>query len=372
MLETKYLESTDEDGRSVMPVTVLEVSRIAPAQLVPVHEIILPLAFMGARDTSVPALAKVWAQVWEENTGGSTTAIRKWRQELFSVCSGILRTHPSWTMKRQVGKALTDIATALGDEVEPIMSNAVALLVDSLSGRTWDGKEAVLEALASMSKHGHKFFLQHPQDLKTVEDVFLRECSKQNLAYKRYAVEYMGLVFERVPTERYAEMLRVLIKAVQVEEDDDAMDVDDEKRKPMVLSIQANAFLSIGLSFPHTPSLQPPFVNEVGTLLGRHLISQVWNIRLAILEGLRSFLEKLDPQHSMEQSTLDTILDGCLACLLDGKYRSVRESSARVLLLLAPRDHASERWNQVRELGDAERDVAIQGTLRQALASVPK
>ncbi|KAI8928745.1 proteasome stabiliser-domain-containing protein [Entophlyctis helioformis] len=162
-LRKGYLEGDagDEDARSVAPVTLLEMSRSAGDKMKGFHSTVLPLAYIGARDTTGSAEAAaaaaalaasgstaaptntikaLWAAVWEENTAGASGAAKLWVIEILDLCETLLRESPSWPVKRQVGSSIADLAATLGPAIEPHMDRIIPLLTDTLSGRTWDGK----------------------------------------------------------------------------------------------------------------------------------------------------------------------------------------------------------------------------------------
>jgi proteasome component ECM29 len=318
-LSGAYLDSNEEDGRSIAPITFLEMSRHAGTPTQEIHNIILPLAFMGARDTFSTALKEVWEKVWEENTGGSSNAIKKWKKDLFDSCSNILKTNPSWSMKKQVGKALGDIAKALGEEVISLFPQCLNLLVESLNGRTWDGKESILEALAVVCKEGNSFFEENLVELELVETVFIREAKKQNLAYRRFAVEYLGLSFDALKSRRFIDVKEYLAEVTTEKGNDDDMDVDEDKVKPLRLMVNANAFKSLALCFPHAEDIQGDHCDWTGEFLSSALLNQVWNIRVSILDGLNIFLSKLSVKVLLSDKCCQSIFDGVLVCLSDGK-----------------------------------------------------
>jgi proteasome component ECM29 len=255
-LAAKYLESEDEKGRLIAPITFLEMARHSTSKTRQCHHIILPLAFMGARDTSSPTLQDIWGKVWEENTGGTSNAIKKWKAELFETCSTTLQTNSSWTMKKQVGKAITDMAKALNEDIITLFPDCLNLLIESLIGRTWEGKEAVLEALAVVCEEGSDYFLTHPESVSQVETVMIREIKKQNFEYVRYSIQYLGIVFDAIRSRRFDDVKETLSDLAYSSRNPDDMDVDESKQKPLELMIQANSFKAIAKCFPHDSELQ--------------------------------------------------------------------------------------------------------------------
>jgi proteasome component ECM29 len=102
---------------------------------------------MGLRGTSEPQESKIWKDLWDENTAGSDQAIRTWTNEILLQCKNILKTTNSWNTKKQIGKSITDIAKAQGKSIVNYMDEIVPLLTAELIGRTFDGKEALLEVI---------------------------------------------------------------------------------------------------------------------------------------------------------------------------------------------------------------------------------
>ena len=53
---------------------------------------------------------------------------------------------------------LVDIAKTIGDSFLPQMDTAIPLLIEALGGRTWEGKESLLEALVIISVECKVYF----------------------------------------------------------------------------------------------------------------------------------------------------------------------------------------------------------------------
>jgi proteasome component ECM29 len=368
-LKDKYLDANDEEGRSIAPITFLEISRNAPNVSIEIHEVVLPLAFIGARDTAYPDLASIWEKVWSENTGGSTSAIKKWKKELLGALSSILKSSPSWELKKQVGKGFVDFIKALGFENmnEDLIVQVLTCLSDSLGGRTWDGKETLLEALATLALEGKSYFLSNERDCRLVEDIMIREAKKNNKAYKRFALEYLGRTLDVLLSNRMDELFGYLCEVGQ-SENDEMDDISDTIQKPLTLAIRANAFKSLGLTFPTDPEQQGKFVDSVGIFMGSHLSAQVWNVRLSILEGLKAYLDKLKGL-TLSITCSNAIFEGLLISLADAKYKSVRETASKCFTSFREVSMELSELQKTAfiDLMDKERDLGIQSTLRDAL-----
>lgn len=113
------------------------------------------------------------------------------------------------------------------------------------SGRTWEGKESILEALCTIVITCKEWFLekQHSAQLDEVISVSIREMKKNNKQYKRHALENVSKLFQELSIDRYSMVKDYLFELVSDVED---VDMDDARDRPLSLAIQANAFKSFG------------------------------------------------------------------------------------------------------------------------------
>ena len=225
-------------------------------------------------------------------------------------------------MKKQLGKSLTDIIKAHGESVDKYTPTILPLLIDALQGRTWDGKEAILEALSSLCVESSDYFISNPDEKAKAEDILIREGKKNNAAYKRYALLYMGEGLNAIKSQRYDLLHDYLVELVEDKDEDDDMDVDDDKIKPMKLAILANTFKSIGLCFPSQKVFQSPFANQVLELFTLHLKSAVWNVRVTIMESMELVITKLnlkEDESLVSDQVIQSLFQGLLTEIADHK-----------------------------------------------------
>eukprot|EP00842_Homolaphlyctis_polyrhiza_P003154 jgi/Hompol1/383/HPOL_000241-RA len=257
LLKKGYVEvedTSDEDAKSIAGMTLLEMSRTAGDRLASFHKEILPLAYIGARDKN-DGIKQVWASVWEENTAGASGAARLWATEILDLGTLLLNESPSWPIKRQVGKSIADLSKLLGDGFAPYVERTLPLLIGALAGRTWDGKESVLEGLANVCIACADWLQNTAQgmaQLPEIQKTLIREAKKNNKTYRRFALEYIGAAFAVIDFSGcdYADLIDYLSQVAAGDRDEDQMDVDDHREKPLMLATQANAFKALGQCFP--------------------------------------------------------------------------------------------------------------------------
>ncbi|KAI8851221.1 armadillo-type protein [Chytridium lagenaria] len=305
-LRAMYTDGEDEDGKSMPGITFLEISKHSSDALANYFTEVLPLAFIGRKDPNENINA-VWALVWEENTAsGMTSAVKLYMTELVAVCANLLGTNPSWSIKKQVGAAIGDMAKAVGEDVE---GNVGTL-----------GKEAVLEGLLEVTIAGKKYFGKAEN----------RKKPKRTALYKKFSIEYLGKFFDAHGLNRFEELEEYLFEVAERDEMDEDTDVDDGKLKPLVLVIRANAFRAIGKVFTTEKATQDKRLQPVLAQLTKNLEGSIWNVKLAILDALESILEKADA-NLLGEEALRTATSGLFSALGDLKVCFSRYRRAKVL-----------------------------------------
>ncbi|KAJ3068271.1 hypothetical protein HDU98_008582 [Podochytrium sp. JEL0797] len=328
-LRVMYTDSEEDDARSIPGITALEISRFSSDAFAGLTTEILPLAYLGRRDAN-EGVKGTWTEVWDENTAGASGAVKLYLNELLDLCTTLLGTTPSWGVKKQVGLTVGDIATAIGAGIVGRMGTVVPMLVEALGGRTWEGKESVLEALVTVSVEGKAFFEGEKGVLDGVTKVVLREAKKNNKPYKRVALEQLGRYMETLQIDKYDDLEDYLVEMATVDGDEED-DADDIRTKPMNLAIRANAFKALGQCFPVVPASQKKWVNEVLPVLMKGLDGNVWNTKIAILEATEKVFAKCETgiNAGLKEETLGVVVGGLGVSLVDGKYTAVREQALK-------------------------------------------
>lgn len=109
---------------------------------------LVPFVFVAKHDTSAH-VRELFQQVWDNSVGG-TRAILLYFQEILEISTSYL-TSATWAIKHSTALTIADVAKTQGltrqqqDKLWPALRNA-------LNGKTWEGKELVLEAFGDFAK----------------------------------------------------------------------------------------------------------------------------------------------------------------------------------------------------------------------------
>lgn len=74
--------------------------------------------------------------------------------------------------------------------------------------------------------------------------------------------------------------------------------------------------------------------DQLSEMITSCLIGNVWNVQLAILQSLQTFVEN-STLNSLNESTVNRIIKACLSSLADLKYSAIRSAAVDVLEKLA-------------------------------------
>ncbi|KAF9934512.1 hypothetical protein FBU30_001653 [Linnemannia zychae] len=341
-----YLDTEEEDLRSIAAITLREISKNASDKFKGVASAILPTVYYGTFDAH-KEIAEVWKEIWEEHTTGSTSAVKLYADEIIQLLSKQL-TSASWNAKKQSAVALKAVAEVM--DLTKYMDVILPLVLDGLSGRTWDGKEHVVNLLPSVALSSKPYFAEKLSKLQEIAKVLLRESKKVNKQYKRYAIDALGKFLDGfAEVDYYQEVKSMLFSILENKEDEDE---DEEHDKPLQLMVMASAAKAIGMAWTRNAELQAQHSNEFVQKVCQALVRNIWNVRAALLESLSKFIEKLDlssPSTMVisEESVvviLESLLEGSLR---DFKYVGLRNQGLELLKTLVEKLKGSFVWTNV-------------------------
>lgn len=151
--KTQTPHFADDSIRSACAYTIQSIGNHNQDILKSYSETVLPLVFFAMHAEKTPETEKtleIWNEIWAEHSPGTETGIR---QNLDQICDilKIALESPSWTMKAQAASAVAFVASKLGSTMDvKHTKNLLQILLNGLSGRTWNGKDKLLKAMASI------------------------------------------------------------------------------------------------------------------------------------------------------------------------------------------------------------------------------
>lgn len=133
-------------------------------------ETLIPLTFYAMHAEKVPGnenTIELWTELWGEIAHGTEYAIKKHLTGITNILKSALES-PSWTTRAQAANAVSTVALRLGSSMDDEARRSLLIILkNGLQGRTWNGKEHVVQALATLacnSKYGlriNSFFFSY-------------------------------------------------------------------------------------------------------------------------------------------------------------------------------------------------------------------
>jgi proteasome component ECM29 len=112
--------------------------------------------------TETAQLIQSWEELWMDIVPGTEAGLRMYSSDIIGYLQRAI-TSSSWKLKSQSAAAIGSMASSLKSHLNPDQRATLSrILLDGLTGRTWEGKEHLLHALASLVS------------AQTVEDVAVR------------------------------------------------------------------------------------------------------------------------------------------------------------------------------------------------------
>lgn len=130
---------------------------------------VLPFLFVGKHDPE-SSVNEAFGKAWSENTGG-TGAIKLSLVEIVDMTKTHLASQ-RWAIKQTAALSLADACKSIGTDLSADQLHILwPVLVAAASGKSWDGKEAVLDALVSLAVDGKVYFGSDGGKLQELEKV---------------------------------------------------------------------------------------------------------------------------------------------------------------------------------------------------------
>ncbi|KAF5283686.1 hypothetical protein FQR65_LT13757 [Abscondita terminalis] len=324
-----YFEREDDSIRSACAQTIQAISHYSPEVLKQYSTTVLPLAFFAMHTEKTPDTENtvaIWNEIWSENSPGTEYGIRQNVEAICNILKEALES-PSWNMKAQAANAISTVAIKLGATIEVKHRNMLLhILLNGLSGRTWNGKDKLLNALASICSGGKDSLKEGKDvDLNNIVETVLRECRKEEILYKTSSLKSLGEILSSLEVDKFEEVYHIAQsvlsddKSNSSKEDDEIMSSEEiTAKRENLIRIQETAYETLGKAWPKNSKVTQEKYRE---LFVEHckicLPSSTRSIQVCIISAMRDYVEKLslleeERLTSKEEESLTKIVDGII------------------------------------------------------------
>ncbi|KAI9759437.1 MAG: proteasome component M29 [Chaenotheca gracillima] len=241
-----YFDSEDERHRVISGDVVNAIGKHATDKFSALAADFLPFVFLAKHD-SHEHVQESFKNTWEENVGGSR-AIILYQKEIIDLALPHLGS-PSWVVKHASALSIGGVAKASVGQFNLQQQQSLWPALDqALAGKSWDGKEKVLEAFVVFAKDS--------AGLRVV----LRESRRNNPGYRQHALLCLGDFVESCGDDMFQDVWETVEPIVDDFLTNDAdMDVDSggggASSKTVQIMNVANGIRSCSKAIGHAADL---------------------------------------------------------------------------------------------------------------------
>ncbi|KAF1943479.1 hypothetical protein EJ02DRAFT_433234 [Clathrospora elynae] len=181
-----YFESEDNSDRNrLLAADIMRaISLHATDRFTAFAAELLPFIFLAKHD-SEEQVRKSFTETWDDHVAGPRT-VSLYLKEILTLSESHLESR-QWAIKHTAAKTIADcvlqITNAVGSEnIEPVTAKTIWPVLDkALSGKSWEGKEVVLEAFVRFVERSEAYWkADGEKDIaKQLEKVATRESKRQ-------------------------------------------------------------------------------------------------------------------------------------------------------------------------------------------------
>lgn len=163
-----YLTAEDASHRVISAEILHSMSKLSNDRFMAFAATALPFTFVSKNDVD-DHVKEIFEKTWQENVGGSRT-VSLYIREIVSMVSNNLDS-PRWAIKHTAALAIANAVKLLDPEIDLTTSELIwPALEMALAGKTWDGKEAVIQAFVRFAGQARALWQEkkHLSDLMKV------------------------------------------------------------------------------------------------------------------------------------------------------------------------------------------------------------
>lgn len=373
-LQLWYFEREDDSIRSACAYTIQSIG-IHNQEILKSHsETVLPLVFFAMHAEKSPETQNtldVWTEIWSEHSPGTETGIRQNIEQICKMLQSALES-PSWTTKSQAANAIATVASKLGSTMEAKHRNTLlSILLNGLSGRTWNGKDKLLKALSSICTNCRDSLKEDQEvNVSNIIQAVVKESKKDEIVYKISALQCLGEVVSALELDTFEEVYNIIqpiLSGNNGKNDDNEEEKtaeDAKKGRENDIKLKEIAYETLGKAWPNNSEQTQVKYRE---LYANHIADTVpkvtRNVQVSVLSALYSFVDKLlllkqEKLEGSDKSALERIVSKTVEAvsysLGISKHTRLRKEALNIIFCLGTKlKERSDVTSELNKVGEA-------------------
>ncbi|XP_017039245.1 proteasome-associated protein ECM29 homolog [Drosophila ficusphila] len=295
----------EQPGNRSIALTIQSINKRHHELLKDYMDSMIPLIFFAMHEEvseETRANVELWKDLWNDVSPGDA-GIRLNLNVIIPKLETSL-TDASWSRKAQAANAIQTIATRLSSSLdEPDRIKLIKLLLCGLQGRTFEGKERLLQALAGLTKGLDR---SH-QICSSIIDAAMREARKREPVYRTMALASLGEILDQLEADRFEEVYNMswnLLekKELRKESDDEdepstsqELSADERNKRAQTLNrLKEVVWETLGKSWPrHSIETQHRYQLFFAENCTSILAESTRPVQVSLLAALTKYIERL-------------------------------------------------------------------------------
>ncbi|RLN29530.1 hypothetical protein C2845_PM05G06240 [Panicum miliaceum] len=147
------------------------------------NAVVVPVIFVSRFDDDKDTSA-LYEELWEDIPSSERVTLTLYLPETVSLLCNCMSSS-SWAGKRKSAKATKKLCDVLGESLSAHHHNILESLLKELPGRFWEGKDAILDALASLCSCCHAAITAEDSSMPSgILDAVCAACNKKTKLYR--------------------------------------------------------------------------------------------------------------------------------------------------------------------------------------------
>ncbi|KAH8402377.1 hypothetical protein KR009_011602, partial [Drosophila setifemur] len=295
----------EQPGNRSIALTIQSINKRHHELLKDYMDSMLPLIFFAMHEEpneETKANVELWKDLWNDVSPGDA-GIRLNLHVIIPKLEASL-TDASWSRKAQAANAIQTIATRLSSSLdEPDRVRLIKLLLSGLQGRTFEGKERLLQALAGLCKGLNRNHEMCP----SIIDAAMREARKREPIYRTMALASLGDILDQLEADRFEEVYNMTWNLLEKKELRKESDDEDEpstsqdltadernKRAQTLNRLKEVVWETLGKSWPrHSIETQLRYQLFFAENCTSILAESTRPVQVSLLAALTKYIERL-------------------------------------------------------------------------------
>ncbi|CCG82464.1 putative Proteasome component [Taphrina deformans PYCC 5710] len=341
---------TAQDENNALGLVIKAISQNANDKFISMADIFFPLCFVAMHDPEEVSAA-LFKGVWQDNTG-SPQAIKLYLVEVLPLLESQLAS-PRFASKVDLGQQTDRVFGAL---------------IEALKGKSWNGKEAVLQAMVALTSRNYDRFTI--DQLSEIREIMFRESRRTNMAYKSHALDSLAtyLTVDR-DGDSFSDTLETVEDVLDI---DSCMDDTEDFTEPERQTLVQRALTCLIHACRPTSA-----ATDAYAVVLRHCVRQVetqpWTIKVSMTTDLKDLYARIgaEPGHEWRAEDVQATWTFLASLASDRAYQSVREAASETLVVFVkslrkvPDEPRAVMERQLDELVEGEQSTVVQAILNR-------